>query len=49
MSEHAAEIWDYNTMTAFCDYQHGYALLRSPYFLEQVLDYGSRYLIYWIK
>ncbi len=94
-----AVLWDYNTMTAFCDYQNGYGLLRMPYFLVQdedrlnypdnldtleplltdeieviaihrdnrqivedlladlgitplkvqVSEYGSRYLIYWIK
>jgi hypothetical protein len=26
-------LWDYNTMTAFCDYEHSYGLERSPYFL----------------
>ena len=94
-----AVLWDYNTMTAFCDYQHGFGLPRLPYFLVQdedrlnypdnlepletlladeieviaihrdnrriiedlladlgitplkvqISEYGSRYVIYWIK
>jgi hypothetical protein len=28
-------LYDTHTMTAFCDYEHGYALERSPYYLVQ--------------